>query len=610
MAATIAYHHVNVLTGIKTAKEVGEAEALAATIGKAKRPLLVLGGTNINYLLNDKPLVEYLIKLARAGKMPMVATADTNLALTRYGVKPESTYDVVEILHRLKDPDWKGVKKEGNHDLVVFCGFRTDMGNNGLSVLKHFAPHLKTMTLCKYYYPNADYSLPNIKKDEQWTQLLEDLIAKVAENNSVPVAELEVSEVAAVAAGAGGGVPVGVGSQFEGEVIRKADLYVDLGGPKPEFKCEFIRVKSMGEIEHNKVEVLGPDLNEMTQGAAYPIAIELLIAGEKLEEDMEAVLERRMHDFSNYVEGIYHMNQQDEVWIRVGKDSYDKGLNSLKMLGITLIDLYQSQFNLIEKMSVKFHTDTEGVKEVTLRARETYEARRARARGLKEEDVDEFYGCVLCQSFAPPHVCVISPERIANCGAINWFDGRAASKMDPEGPIFSVAKGECLNSISGEYSGANEVIKSRSLGAVERVYIHSNLEFPHTSCGCFQAICFYIPEVDGFGIVHRDFKGDTVAGLPFSKMAAEVSGGRQTEGTSGMALEYMRSPKFYQADGGMYRVVWIPKSIKESFKDVIPEDLFDKIATEEDVKDPDELMSFLEEKAHPWLLGEVEIPEA
>jgi len=316
-----------------------------------------------------------------------------------------------------------------------------------------------------------------------------------------------------------------------------------------------------------------------------------------------------MHEFCNYIEGIYHMNQQDDIWIRVGKDSYDKGLNSLKLFGITLIDLYKSQFSLIENMSIRFLTEPEGTKEVTVRAREVYEQRRARARGLKEEDVDEFYGCVLCQSFAPPHVCVISPERIANCGAINWFDGRAAAKMDPEGPIFAVPKGECLNPVAGEYAGANEVIHTRSLGAVERVNIHANLEYPHTSCGCFQAICFYIPEVDGFGIVHRDFKGPTVAGQPFTTMAADVSGGRQVEGFSGIALEYMRSPKFYQADGGLYRVVWMPKMIKENLKDAIPEALYDKIATEEDAKDPDELAAFLEEKGHPWLLGEVELPE-
>jgi len=53
---------------------------------------------------------------------------------------------------------------------------RTDLGEQGLSTLKHFAPHLRTMTLCKYYYPHADYSLPNFRKDEEWKTFLEDLI--------------------------------------------------------------------------------------------------------------------------------------------------------------------------------------------------------------------------------------------------------------------------------------------------------------------------------------------------------------------------------------------------------------------------------------------------
>ena len=200
----------------------------------------------------------------------------------------------------------------------------------------------------------------------------------------------------------------------------------------------------------------------------------------------------------------------------------------------------------------------------------------------------------------------ITPERIANCGAINWFDGRAASKMDPEGPIFTVDKGDVVSQFKGEYSGANATIQERSLGQVERVWVHSAIEYPHTSCGCFQALYFYIPEVDAFGIVHRDFKGDTPLGMPFSTMAGEASGGRQVEGMCGMALEYMHSPKFFQYDAGIKRVVWMPKEVKERYKEAIPEALYDKIATEDDTTDPNQLVEWLEEKAHPWLTGEAQ----
>jgi len=399
---------------------------------------------------------------------------------------------------------------------------------------------------------------------------------------------------------------VDIGPQYEGERVRKEDLYVEFGGPKVEYKAELVLMKGLDEVEDGKVEVIGPDISEMEEGGSYPLFIEIFVAGAELEKDMEPVIERRLHDFCNYIEGFYHMNQQDEIWIRLSKDSYQKGLTSLKEIGEILIFEYTNDILLIEKMQVTFYTEPEKVKEKVEFARKIYEERRARARGLKEEDVDEFYGCVLCQSFAPTHCCIITPERIANCGAINWFDGRAASKMDPEGPIFKVRKGECLSGFRGEYSGANETIRERSLGTVERVWVHSAIEYPHTSCGCFQALFFYIPEVDAFGIVHRDYKGNTPLGIPFSTMAGEASGGRQVEGMCGMALEYMRSPKFFQYDGGMKRVVWMPKEVKERYKDAIPEDLYDKIATEEDTTDPNELAEWLQEKGHPWITGEAQ----
>jgi len=315
-----------------------------------------------------------------------------------------------------------------------------------------------------------------------------------------------------------------------------------------------------------------------------------------------------MHLYANYIEGLYHMNQRSDIWIRINKDSFKKGLNSLKEVGDILIFLYTSELMAIEKIQITFVTDEAKVVELAAEAKKIYDARDERLKGLKEEDVDEFYGCVLCQSFAPTHVCVITPERIANCGAINWFDGRAAYKLDPEGPIFAVAKGENIDPARGEFTGVNENAVQRSLGEYDRVYLHSAFEHPHTSCGCFQSICFYIPEVDAFGLVHRDFAGPTVTGESFSRMAGTTSGGRQVEGSLGLALEYLKSPKFIQADGGMYRMVWMPKEVKERYKDYIPADLYDKIATEDDALDADALTAFLEKVGHPWLQGEVELP--
>jgi len=402
--------------------------------------------------------------------------------------------------------------------------------------------------------------------------------------------------------------PVDVGPQYEGEVIRKGDMYVEFGGPTTKAKFELVTLKDVGEIEDQKIEIIGPDIGEMEEGSSHPLALMIDVAGAKLEKDMEPVFERRMHLYGNYIEGLYHMNQRDEIWIRLNKDSYGKGLNSLESIGQILMFLYTSELDVIEKISVTFVTDPAKVEELLSKAKAVYAARDERARGMKDEDVQEFYSCALCQSFAPTHICIATPERIANCGAISWFDGRAAFKLDPEGPVQEVKKGECLDAIKGEYSGCNQLGAVKSMGAYDRVFLHSAFEHPHTSCGCFQAIWFYIPEVDAFGLVHRDFVGNTVAGVPFSTMAADTSGGRQVEGFLGLALEYLRSPKFLQADGGLKRLVWVPKEIKERYKEAIPADLYDKIATEEDVKDADELAAWLDKVGHPWVKGEVELP--
>ena len=176
MSAVTPRHRVNVLTGIKSAKLIEDAEEYASLIKKAKRPLLVVGPLLLESTPDGKFLLEYALEIAKTCSIPICATAQTKEKVTELGMTPASVYDIVEIANALKDPDWKGVRKEGNHDLVILFGIRSDLGNQSLSTLKHFAPHLKTMTLCKHYFPHANYSLPNFKKDEKWLSFLESLI--------------------------------------------------------------------------------------------------------------------------------------------------------------------------------------------------------------------------------------------------------------------------------------------------------------------------------------------------------------------------------------------------------------------------------------------------
>jgi acetyl-CoA decarbonylase/synthase complex subunit beta len=399
-------------------------------------------------------------------------------------------------------------------------------------------------------------------------------------------------------------MPVEVGPVFEGQRIRGPETYVELGGPKQEQKFELVRVIPADDIVDGQVTIVGPDISDVQpaddkEGARLPWGFVIEMAGEKLEEDLESVLERRIHEFSNYIEGFMHLNQRYDVWLRVSRKAVAKGLTSFSTIGTILIRLFKAELPIVEKAQVTIYTDKEQMQPVYENAMEIYKARDAKVRGMSDETVDNFFGCVLCQSFAPTHVCIVTAERTGLCGAINWFDARASARVDPKGPNFMVDKGTLIDERLGEYSGVNDVLNKRSLGEVKRVCLYSAMESPHTSCGCFEAIVFAIPEIGGMGIVDRNYKGAAINGLPFSTMANQTGGGKQVAGFHGIAIEYMRSKKFLRADGGWNTIAWLPSSVKNRVKESIPAELVDKIATEQDVTDLDALSKFLKDKGHP-----------
>jgi acetyl-CoA decarbonylase/synthase complex subunit beta len=398
------------------------------------------------------------------------------------------------------------------------------------------------------------------------------------------------------------GFPVEVSPAFEGERIRKESMFVEFGGPDVPHKFELVRVKPLDDVEDGKVDVVGPDISGLKEGGSYPLAIIIHVAGPKLDADLESVIERRVYLYSNYIEGVMRLNQRYDIWMRISKTSFKKGLDTFKWIGLALQKLFKAELPYIERMQTTFITKPEEVAKMYDEALRIYKERDEKVRGMKDDDVNVYYGCTLCQSFAPNHVCTITPQRISFCGALTWLDARASANIDPKGPNFPIDKGRCLDTVNGEYEGVNEITEKKSMGTVKRVYLYSMFGYPMTACGCFECIAFYIPEVDGIAVVHRPFKQPTVNGLTFATMAGQTGGGIQAEGFLGIAVEFMRSRKFFSADGGWSRIAWLPSDLKNTVKDAVPPELFDKIATEKDVINIDELARFLVEKNHP--LGE------
>jgi acetyl-CoA decarbonylase/synthase complex subunit beta len=395
-------------------------------------------------------------------------------------------------------------------------------------------------------------------------------------------------------------VKLDISPMYEGERIRKDDLWVELGGPKAD-GFELSLAAPMDQIQDGKVTVIGPDLKDMKEGSTVPFGMIFKVGGEKIEKDLESIIERRNHALLSYISGLMHLNQRYDIWMRIGKSLQKKGVTSWVEIFTPVIDLYKAEMPFIEKMEITIVTDPAKVKEELAKAMEVYRARDDRAKGLHDEDVDVFYGCTLCQAFAPTSACVVTPDRPSLCGAITWFDGRAAAKVDPEGPQFPVPKGTSVDAVAGEYASINEV--AAKVGGGTSVKLYTLFYAPHTSCGCFETIGFYMPEVDGIGLADRDFKGATPNGLPFSTMAGQTGGGKQVVGFLGMGILYYFSTKFLQADGGWRRIAWMSKNLKERVKAGIPDEMYPKIATEDDARDIASLKAFLLKVDHPVVNG-------
>jgi acetyl-CoA decarbonylase/synthase complex subunit beta len=399
--------------------------------------------------------------------------------------------------------------------------------------------------------------------------------------------------------------PFDISPMYEGERVRKGDMFVELGGPK-QTGFELIINLPARNVQDMKSTLVGDDLDGLEEGKSYPYAMIYYIAGSQLDNDIEPVVERRNHDFQNFIEGYMHLNQRYDIWVRINKDAMKKGLKSLNQIAQATMMLFKNEMPFIEKIEALYITDGDLVKKLLDEyAMPVYEERDARVETLHDEDVDEFYSCTLCQSFAPANVCVISPDRPSLCGAITWFDGRAASKVDPEGPNKAIPKGELIDPIGGEYTGIDEFARNESGGGVDKVKLHSFFDYPHTSCGCFEVIGFYMPEVDGIGFLHRGYPNPAPNGLTFSTMAGQTGGGKQIAGFLGVGISYFRSKKFIQADGGWRRVVWMPSELKERIEKYITDGVKDKIATEKEVSVIEELKDFLKAKNHPVVTGVV-----
>ncbi|MCQ2436791.1 MAG: CO dehydrogenase/CO-methylating acetyl-CoA synthase complex subunit beta [Clostridia bacterium] len=347
-------------------------------------------------------------------------------------------------------------------------------------------------------------------------------------------------------------IPVAFSSAYEGEIIRKKDMQIEMDGSRVDC-IELVRTKEAHEIEDHSIIVEGPDFDQFEVGAKIPIAYIVEVAGKTMQTDFEGVFERKFHSFLNCIEGVMHTGQRDMIRIRVSKASFEAGFRA-RHIGEVLYAKIKSEYDtVVDKCQVRIYTDPEKVKALRAEGNEIFDKRDERLKTMTDESVDVFYTCILCQAFSPSHVCIVTPERLGLCGAVSWLDAKATNELDPNGPCQIVTK--------------NNVVDERT--------------------------------------------GMTPMGMSFSELASMTGGGVQTPGFMGHGKHYISSKKFLKAEGGPARIVWLPKALKDQIADKLNEtalelygiENFTDMIADETIctEDPEQLLNYLSEVGHPVL---------
>ncbi|MDP7286484.1 MAG: acetyl-CoA decarbonylase/synthase complex subunit alpha/beta, partial [Phycisphaerae bacterium] len=406
-------------------------------------------------------------------------------------------------------------------------------------------------------------------------------------------------------------IPVSYSPAFEGERVRREDMQLQFGG-KYSDAVEILQTVDMDSITDGEITVTGDDIDAGKEGGAMPLGIHIQVAGRKMKTDFEGIFERQLHRYCNEAMGLMHTGQRDQVWCRVSKAAFAAGFR-LKHIGTILhAKLHDEYGGIVDKVAVRITTDPAETAAMVELSGPLYAARDERVAGMTDESVDTFYSCTLCQSFAPDHVCVITPERLGLCGAYNWLDGQASYEINPTGPNQPIVKGKCLNERVGEWETVNKFVYEHSNRNIEQFSAYSLMENPMTSCGCFECILAMVPEANGVMVVNREYMGDTPIGMGFSTLAGSVGGGMQTPGFVGVGRLYLTSKKFISAEGGLPRLVWMPKELKEAMRAKLEPRLaeeglagfLDKVGDETVATSADELVEFLAKVGHPAMTME------
>jgi acetyl-CoA synthase len=403
-------------------------------------------------------------------------------------------------------------------------------------------------------------------------------------------------------------LPLTYGQEYEGERIRQDKLYLECGGTSSRM-VEWFTTASTKDIQDGRIDVIGPDLKNTPEKSSLPLAIIIEVAGKNMQEDYEPVLEKQIHRIINRIQGVMHTGQRDMACLRISKAAVEQGF-SLRNLGTILYRKLLDDFErILDKVQIKIYTEEDKVTETIVRAKQVYWLRDVRNEGMTDEEKDVFYSCIICQSFVPFHVCTISPERSSPCGSYNWIACKASCDIDPSGPNKPIPKGNPIDIRRGQWHGINEFVEKASQGKTDHYNLYSIMDKPMATCEWVECISIVLPLCNGIMTVDKEYAGMTPSGMDFKTIIDNIKGELDTPGFMGHSRYNITQRKFISAEGGIKRIVWMPRRLKEEIsgrfnvraKEVDVPDLMERIADESTGTSEEAILPFLKARNHPAL---------
>ncbi|MCL1802551.1 MAG: hypothetical protein FWG30_02745 [Eubacteriaceae bacterium] len=387
---------------------------------------------------------------------------------------------------------------------------------------------------------------------------------------------------------------------FQNEAVMPGELHAQLGWPENSgFLLFFSRSDWPG---NSQVETKGYGLID---GSSLSILVEC--HGPNIEHEFELFAEKQLSIWINRIEGVSLSMNFGSATLRISKAAYDKGFTD-ESLGQSIYSQVIKEYgDIVSKCRVTIITEQSLSENIEANvAAPLTKIRSERLSELTDENVKLFYACTACRKYQSSHFCAITPEKPGICGAVDYYSAyseHALSKGNSPS-IMAIAKGEASDALLGRYAEVDATLEK----GYKNVAIYSLMQDPMPSIGAFECISAVEPSTSGVLAVPKDYSGATPMGLRFSELAFMASAAKQAPGAMGHSKSYIASKKYLQPEGGIIRVVWMPKSLKDEYRDEINlrakeltgiEDFAEMICDESIGVTLEELKRHLQDTKHP-----------